>query len=75
MMKYHENIMSITGAGGHHTAQNHHVVKPEEGREPYRFLIFTYTSTHRSIFPSNRFDASICQYIDFQDFLAMIARL
>ena len=27
-------IMSITGAGGHHTAQNHHVVKPEEGREP-----------------------------------------
>ena len=34
MIKYHENIMSITGAGGHHTAQNHHVVKPEEGREP-----------------------------------------
>ena len=25
MIKYHENIMSITGAGGHHTAQNHHV--------------------------------------------------
>ena len=25
MIKYHENIMTITGAGGHHTAQNHHV--------------------------------------------------
>ena len=34
MIKYHENITTITGAGGHHTAQNHHVVKPEVEREP-----------------------------------------
>ena len=34
IQKLIEHTMSNTGAGGHHPAQNHHVVKPREEREP-----------------------------------------